>query len=106
MQGTRNTLVLCRIDGTSLADSTKKAAVSFIVTHRVYLACVPHLKAFLEYSSVPAAAGGGRELDNFTFGWTMTVIGMGVTFITLLLLSLVIGLLNRVFPFKEEDPKQ
>ncbi len=44
-------------------------------------------------------------MDNLTFGWTMTVIGMGVTFITLLLLSLVTRLLNWVLPFKEEEPK-
>ncbi len=86
-----------------------KSGDTFIITHHYtsrVLACVLHTRDSLEYSSVTAAAGGGRELDNLTFGWTMTVIGMGVTFITLLLLSLVIRLLDRVFPFKEEEPKQ
>jgi Na+-transporting methylmalonyl-CoA/oxaloacetate decarboxylase gamma subunit len=32
----------------------------------------------------------------------MTVMGMGVTFITLYLLTLVIRLLSKLFPFKEE----
>ncbi len=36
------------------------------------------------------------------FGLTMTVIGMGVTLITLYLLTLLIRLLNRLYPFKEE----
>ena len=35
------------------------------------------------------------------FGLTMTVVGMGVTFLTLYLLTLVIRLLIRLFPFKE-----
>ena len=39
------------------------------------------------------------------FGLTMTVIGMGVTLVTLYLLTLIIGLLNRIFPFKEEKDK-
>lgn len=37
------------------------------------------------------------------FGLTMTVMGMGVTFITLYLLTLVIRLLIRLFPHKVED---
>ena len=45
-------------------------------------------------------------MDNFTFGWTMTVLGMGITLITLFLLILVIRLLNKLFPFKEEKPKE
>ena len=36
------------------------------------------------------------------FGLTMTLIGMGVTLITLYLLTLLIRLLNRLYPFKEE----
>ncbi|MFC2022873.1 OadG family protein [Chloroflexota bacterium] len=37
------------------------------------------------------------------FGLTMTVMGMGVTFITLYLLTLVIRLLIRLFPYKAEE---
>ncbi len=36
------------------------------------------------------------------FGLTMTVIGMGVTLLTLYLLILAIRLLTRLFPPKEE----
>ncbi len=39
---------------------------------------------------------------DWTFGLTMTAAGMGVTFLTLYLLTLLIRLLNRLFPFKEE----
>jgi Na+-transporting methylmalonyl-CoA/oxaloacetate decarboxylase gamma subunit len=40
-------------------------------------------------------------MSDLAFGLTMTVAGMGVTFLTLYLLTLIIRLLNRLFPFKE-----
>jgi Na+-transporting methylmalonyl-CoA/oxaloacetate decarboxylase gamma subunit len=42
-------------------------------------------------------------MKDMAFGLTMTVAGMGVTFITLYLLMLLIRLLNKLFPFKKED---
>ena len=39
---------------------------------------------------------------DLAFGLTMMVMGMGVTLITLYVLTLVIRLLSRLFPFKEE----
>ena len=42
---------------------------------------------------------------DWTFGLTMTVAGMGVTFITLYLLMLLIRLLNKLFPYKDEEEK-
>jgi Na+-transporting methylmalonyl-CoA/oxaloacetate decarboxylase gamma subunit len=45
-------------------------------------------------------------MSDLAFGLTMTVAGMGVTFITLYLLTLIIHLLNRLFPFKGEDKSQ
>ena len=36
----------------------------------------------------------------------MMVAGMAVTFITLYLLTLIIRLLNRFFPYQEEEKKQ
>jgi Na+-transporting methylmalonyl-CoA/oxaloacetate decarboxylase gamma subunit len=36
----------------------------------------------------------------------MTVAGMGVTFITLYLLTLLIRLLNQLFPSKKEEEKK
>jgi Na+-transporting methylmalonyl-CoA/oxaloacetate decarboxylase gamma subunit len=45
-------------------------------------------------------------MSDLAFGLTMTVAGMGVTFITLYLLTLIIRLLNRLFPFKGQDKTQ
>ncbi len=42
-------------------------------------------------------------MNDLAFGLTMMAVGMGVTFITLYLLTLLIRLLNRLFPFKKED---
>jgi len=43
---------------------------------------------------------------DWSFGLTMTVAGMGVTFITLYLLTLLIRLLNKLFPCKDEEEKK
>jgi Na+-transporting methylmalonyl-CoA/oxaloacetate decarboxylase gamma subunit len=42
-------------------------------------------------------------MKDLAFGLTMTVMGMGVTFVTLYLLTLLIRLLIRLFPKKEEE---
>jgi Na+-transporting methylmalonyl-CoA/oxaloacetate decarboxylase gamma subunit len=42
---------------------------------------------------------------DWTFGLIMTAVGMGVTFITLYLLTLLIRLLNKLFPYKDEEEK-
>jgi hypothetical protein len=39
-------------------------------------------------------------MDNFTFGITMLICGMGGTILTLWVMSLVMGLLGRLFPEK------
>jgi len=44
-------------------------------------------------------------MDNFTFGMTMTVVGMGSTLFSLWFLTLVINLLKRLFPYREPDEK-
>jgi|WetSurMetagenome_2_1015567.scaffolds.fasta_scaffold618215_2 Na+-transporting methylmalonyl-CoA/oxaloacetate decarboxylase gamma subunit len=44
-------------------------------------------------------------MKDMAFGLTMTAAGMGVTFITLYLLTLIIRLLNKLFPYKEEPDK-
>jgi hypothetical protein len=41
-------------------------------------------------------------MDNFTFGITMLICGMGGTIVTLWVMSLVMGLLGRLFPEKPE----
>jgi Na+-transporting methylmalonyl-CoA/oxaloacetate decarboxylase gamma subunit len=42
-------------------------------------------------------------MDNWTFGITMIIIGMGGTLLTLWILSLIMSLLKKSFPFKKED---
>ncbi len=42
-------------------------------------------------------------MKDLAFGLTMTVMGMGVTLLTLYLLALVIRLLIKLFPLKEEE---
>ncbi|MBI2849412.1 MAG: OadG family protein [Chloroflexi bacterium] len=45
-------------------------------------------------------------MTDLAFGLTMTVLGMGITLLTLLLLTLVIRLLNRLYPFQKEEEKK
>ncbi len=40
--------------------------------------------------------------DKWAFGLTMMVVGMGGTFLTLWILSLVMDLLKKVFPLPHE----
>jgi len=42
-------------------------------------------------------------MDNWTFGITMLVVGMGGTLVALALLALIMGLLKKIFPIKEES---
>jgi Na+-transporting methylmalonyl-CoA/oxaloacetate decarboxylase gamma subunit len=45
-------------------------------------------------------------MNDLAFGLTMTAAGMGVTFITLYLLTLLIRFLNKLFPYRSEEEKQ
>ena len=45
-------------------------------------------------------------MKDWAFGLMMTIAGMGVTFITLYILTLVIRLLDRLFPYKEGKKKE
>lgn len=42
-------------------------------------------------------------MSDLAFGLIMMVTGMGVTFLTLYLLTAVIRLLNLIYPFKQAD---
>jgi Na+-transporting methylmalonyl-CoA/oxaloacetate decarboxylase gamma subunit len=42
-------------------------------------------------------------MDNFTFGVTMMICGMGGTILTLYIMSLIMSLLGKLFPFKKEE---
>ncbi len=44
-------------------------------------------------------------MDNWAFGITMTIVGVGGTFLTLWILSLVMSLLKKVFPLSPEESK-
>jgi len=41
-------------------------------------------------------------MDKWTFGLTMLVVGMGGTIATLLLFSLIIATLKKIFPYRKE----
>jgi hypothetical protein len=58
-----------------------------------------------QYYNIGDIKGAGEKMD-WTFGLTMTVAGMGITFITLYLLTLLIRLLNKLFPYKEKEEKK
>jgi len=42
-------------------------------------------------------------MDKFTFGFTMLVIGMGGTLLTLGIMSAIMVLLKRIFPLEQEE---
>jgi Na+-transporting methylmalonyl-CoA/oxaloacetate decarboxylase gamma subunit len=42
------------------------------------------------------------KMDNWTFGISMIVVGMGGTLLTLWILSLVMTVLKKLFPYKKE----
>jgi len=42
-------------------------------------------------------------MDKWTFGFTMLVVGMGGTIATLILFSLVMAGLKKVFPYKKGE---
>ena len=44
-------------------------------------------------------------MDNFTFGVTMMVTGMGGTLLALALLAVLMNVLKMLFPFKREKDK-
>ena len=44
--------------------------------------------------------------EQWIFGWTMTIVGMGGTLISLWLLSVLIGVLKKVFPIEAHQAKR
>jgi len=52
-----------------------------------------------------ALSGGilNMKMDNWTFGVTMIIVGMGGTLLTLWILSLLMSFLKKVFPLGKED---
>jgi len=44
-----------------------------------------------------------QQMDDVTFGVTMLIVGMGGTIVTLWIMSLIMTVLMKVFPYKEEE---
>jgi Na+-transporting methylmalonyl-CoA/oxaloacetate decarboxylase gamma subunit len=44
-----------------------------------------------------------QPMDNFTFGVTVLIVGMGGTILTLWIMSVIMTVLMKVFPYKEEE---
>lgn len=42
-------------------------------------------------------------MDKWAFGLTLTIVGVGGTFVTLWVLSVVIAVLKKIFPLAVED---
>jgi hypothetical protein len=45
-------------------------------------------------------------MDSWTFGWTLALIGMTGTLLVLWILSLLILLLKKIFPYQETAAKK
>jgi len=43
------------------------------------------------------------SMDNWTFGVTMIIVGMGGTLLTLWILSVIMSVLKKAFPLKKEE---
>jgi Na+-transporting methylmalonyl-CoA/oxaloacetate decarboxylase gamma subunit len=55
-----------------------------------------------KYGGFPKNGGIIMEMDNFTFGVTLLVVGMGGTLVTLAIMALVMAGLGSLFPVKPE----
>ena len=42
-------------------------------------------------------------MDKWTFGITMLIVGMGGTILTLILFSLIMSAMKKIFPYKKEE---
>jgi hypothetical protein len=42
-------------------------------------------------------------MDNWTFGLSMLIVGMGGTLLTLMIMSALMGILKKCFPIKEGE---
>ena len=46
-----------------------------------------------------------QQMDDVTFGVTVLIVGMGGTILTLWVMSLIMTVLMKVFPYKEDQSK-
>jgi hypothetical protein len=42
-------------------------------------------------------------MDNWTFGLSMLIVGMGGTLLTLMIMSALMGVLKKIFPINEGE---
>ena len=47
----------------------------------------------------------GMDMEKWTFGLTLMIVGMGGTFLTVWVLSLVMSLLKKIFPLPADGGK-
>mgnify|MGYP001768466638 CR=1 FL=1 len=45
---------------------------------------------------------GPGWMDKYTFGLTMLIVGMGGTLLTLGVMSIIMTILKKIFPYREE----
>ena len=45
-------------------------------------------------------------MDTLTFGITMTIVGMGSTLLSLWVLTLIVNLMKRIFPYRESNEER
>jgi len=45
---------------------------------------------------------GAGWMDKYTFGLTMLIVGMGGTLLTLGVMSVIMTILKKIFPYREE----
>jgi hypothetical protein len=45
-------------------------------------------------------------MGKWTFAWTMLIVGMGGTILILMLMSLLMAILKKLFPYEKEEVKQ
>jgi Na+-transporting methylmalonyl-CoA/oxaloacetate decarboxylase gamma subunit len=55
-----------------------------------------------KYGGFPKIGGIIMEMDNFTFGVTLLIVGMGGTLVTLAIMASVMAVLGKIFPEKPE----
>lgn len=46
------------------------------------------------------------DMDNVTYGLTMTILGMGGTLVSLWIISLAMNLLKKLFPYEPEKKER
>lgn len=46
------------------------------------------------------------DSDRFTYGWIITFIGMGGTVLSLWVMTLVINVLKKLFPYREAEEEK